>query len=138
MLRTTTTTAGRRIPGEMFMPDDAPVWAPLERLLPEDDLLLCADFMYMFAVRLEDGRRLHAYKHRWTRAYVHISDDGEPFFYDDRAPVGLDEPGLYAPIRDVARHVRAILGDYVHGPEATAEERDALGRCLARLEAGPR
>jgi hypothetical protein len=36
----------------------------------------------MYAVSLKDGTRLHAYKHRITRRYLHLSDDGRTFVYE--------------------------------------------------------
>ena len=41
---------------------DAPDWKALEALLGADEL--CARFMWMYDVVLEDGTILHAYKHR--------------------------------------------------------------------------
>jgi hypothetical protein len=35
----------------------------------------------VFAVDLEDGRRLHAYKHYWTRRYLHLDSEGRAFTY---------------------------------------------------------
>jgi hypothetical protein len=58
--------------------DDTPNWAPLEDLLGDE---LCAHFMWMGAVELEDGTRLDMYKHRWTRCYFHLSRDGRTFYY---------------------------------------------------------
>lgn len=58
---------------------DAPDWMALEALLGSDEL--CAHFMWMHDVVLEDGTILHAYKHRWTRCYFHLADDGRAFYY---------------------------------------------------------
>src|SRR5438270_14091138 len=52
------------VKGEM-RDGDTPDWAPLEALLGSDEL--CAHFMWMFKVELEDGAILNAYKHRWTK-----------------------------------------------------------------------
>jgi hypothetical protein len=43
-------------------PPDEPEWQPLLDFAPDH----VGDFMWMFAVELEDGRRLEAYKHRWS------------------------------------------------------------------------
>jgi hypothetical protein len=51
-----------------------PEWEPLLGLL-------ATDFMWMGAIDLEDGRRIHAYKHWWTRRYVHLDRDGVAFGY---------------------------------------------------------
>jgi hypothetical protein len=57
---------------------DTPSWTALEELLEEE---LLGDFMWMFEVLLEDGTRLNAYKHRSTRRYFHLADDGRAFYY---------------------------------------------------------
>ena len=49
-----------------------PEWDPLR------DALL-GWFMWMHVVELADGRRLHAYKHRMTRRYLHVTDTGQAF-----------------------------------------------------------
>jgi hypothetical protein len=57
---------------------ETPSWTALEELLEEE---LLGDFMWMFEVGLEDGTRLNAYKHRATRRYFHLADDGRAFYY---------------------------------------------------------
>lgn len=37
--------------------------------------------MLMYAVELTDGSRLQAYKHYWTRDYLHLDDEGRAFIY---------------------------------------------------------
>src|SRR2546421_11396856 len=66
------------VKGEM-RDGDTPDWAPLEALLGSDEL--CGHFMWMFDVELEDGTILNAYKHRWTRRYLHLAGDGRAFWY---------------------------------------------------------
>jgi hypothetical protein len=56
---------------------DAPEWEPLLHLAPDH----VGDFMWMFAVQLVDGTRLQAYKHYWTRDYLHLSEDGRAFVF---------------------------------------------------------
>jgi hypothetical protein len=46
-----------------------PEWGPLLEAVGER---LAGTFMWMFEVRLSDGRSLHAYKHIDTRRYVHL------------------------------------------------------------------
>jgi hypothetical protein len=62
--------------GESFSLTE-PEWQPLLNLL-------AGRFMCMFGVRLEDGRTVYAYKHSWTRGYIHLADDGTAFVYVDR------------------------------------------------------
>jgi hypothetical protein len=54
-----------------------PVWEPLLNLASEH----VDDFMWMCEVKLESGARLHAYKHYWTRRYLHLGEDGRAFVY---------------------------------------------------------
>lgn len=72
----------RKISGQMTQ-YETPNWDPLLKLLAE---YLVADFMWMHEVELKDGTRLHAYKNRETRRYLHLSLDGRAFVYcdDDR------------------------------------------------------
>jgi hypothetical protein len=75
---------------------DEPTWEPLLNLLRA----YVDDFMWMFEVELEDGTRLHAYKHRETRRYLHLSEDDRVFFYE--------EPDFYCEI-DARRMVDLVL-----------------------------
>jgi hypothetical protein len=71
-------TARGLIEGEMRQ-YDKPDWGPLEDLLCSD--ALCAHFMWMGDIELEDGTIVNEYKHRWTRQYLHLADDGRSFNY---------------------------------------------------------
>lgn len=55
-----------------------PNWAPLGQVMDEE---LMGAFMWMFEVAMGDGTRLHAYKHRMTRRYVHLDEQGRAFTY---------------------------------------------------------
>lgn len=55
--------------------EDTPNWKPLLDLAPEH----IEDLMWMFLIGCEDGTRIHAYKHCWTRRYLHLSEDGRAF-----------------------------------------------------------
>lgn len=69
----------------------APIWEPLFELAPEH----LGDFMWMHEVELEDGTRLHAYKHHETRRYLHLDHGGRAFVFiwDESRPV--EEDSLY-------------------------------------------
>jgi len=54
-----------------------PEWEPLLNFAPDH----VGDFMWMFAVALTDGTRLEAYKHYWTRDYLHLDNEGRAFIY---------------------------------------------------------
>lgn len=75
----------REFRGHMTSYED-PNWEPLVRLAPEH----LDDFMWMFEAKLDDGTRLHAYKHCETRRYLHLSEDGRAFYYR--------EPDIYTEI----------------------------------------
>jgi hypothetical protein len=67
---------GPRLHGELLSFRD-PEWQPLINLAPEH----VEDFMWMHSVELEDGSIVHAYKHWWTRRYVHLDRVGRAFAY---------------------------------------------------------
>ena len=54
-----------------------PEWEPLLNFAPDH----VVDFMWMHAVELTDGTRLQAYKHYWTRDYLHLDTEGRAFIY---------------------------------------------------------
>jgi hypothetical protein len=60
-------------------------WQPLLELAPDD----IEDFMWMFVAELEDGSCAHAYKHRWTRRYLFLGEDGRAF--DEVRPGRFEE-----------------------------------------------
>jgi hypothetical protein len=61
------------------MQGDQPNWEPLIELAPEE----IDDFMWMFEVELEDGAMVQAYKHWWTRGYVHLDFSGRAFVFTE-------------------------------------------------------
>ncbi len=105
---------------------DAPDWAALEALLGADEL--CAHFMWMHDVVLEDGTILNAYKHRWTRCYFHLADDGRAFYYVD--------DDLY---RELKPHtaIKAVFAKW-ECCNPTPEERRALRAALRTAAAANR
>lgn len=56
---------------------DSPNWEPLLHLAR----VYVGEFMWMFEVELEGGKRLHAYKHVDTRRYLHLTEDGRALAY---------------------------------------------------------
>ncbi len=54
-----------------------PEWEPLLNFAPEH----VVDFMWMGTMELTDGTRLQAYKHYWTREYLHLDNEGRAFVY---------------------------------------------------------
>ena len=63
-----------------MLPVDVPEWEPLLNVAPDH----VDDFMWMFSVGLKDGTRLQAYKHYWTRGYLHLDNDGRAFVFVGR------------------------------------------------------
>jgi hypothetical protein len=53
-----------------------PSWEPLVGLVGKD---LVPGFMWMFALQLDDGAEVHAYKSIATRQCVHVASDGRAF-----------------------------------------------------------
>jgi len=68
-----------------------PVWEPLIELAFQH----IDDFMWMHEVELEDGTRLHAYKHWETRRYLHLDHGGRAFVFVWDGNRDVDEPGEY-------------------------------------------
>jgi hypothetical protein len=68
-----------------------PVWEPLAQLAPDE----LGDFMWMHEVELEDGTRLHAYKHHETRRYLHLDHGGRAFVFVWREDQDEDEDSQY-------------------------------------------
>lgn len=67
----------KTIAGEMGQ-GDRPNWEPLEVMVGEQ---LAGEFMWMFQVDLADGTAVHAYKHIFTRRYLHLGEDGRTFVF---------------------------------------------------------
>ncbi|HEV7804787.1 MAG TPA: hypothetical protein VGO80_03145 [Solirubrobacteraceae bacterium] len=67
------THRGRSIHGE------DPEWGPLLATVGRETV---GDFMWMFEVELEDGRRVQAYKHIDTRGYLHLDAECNAFVYE--------------------------------------------------------
>lgn len=112
-------TTGPFLRGSTCHPD-GPDWRSLEALLGSDEL--CAHFMHMHDVLLDNATLLHAYKHRWTRCYFHLADDGRAFYYvtDD----------LYHEVAPRAA-IKAVFAQW-ECCKPTPEERKALRAALRR------
>ena len=96
-----------------------PVWEPLIAVLGE---LLVGRFMWMAKLRLEDGTSLHAYKHHWTRRYLHLDPEGNAYAYDG---VGYHRTELREAIDDAFDDREDLEPDELH----------ALDRALERAAA---
>lgn len=89
---------------------------------------LCSWFMWMGEIRLEDGSAVHAYKHRQTRRYFHLSESGVPFEYVSPRNLRGDDPGRYREITRVEAIEEAFRDweQFHQGDEGFAELRVQL------------
>lgn len=102
-----------------------PEWGPLLKIAPE----IIGDFMWMFEVELADGRRLDAYKHFFTRGYVHLDPEGNAFAYVDTGRPS----DLYRPV-DLVLQLEAVLEPWWEELSATVEQTAACWTVIDRLE----
>lgn len=58
-----------------------PDWRPLERLAGDNKRIKLGDFMHMGTDRAANGQVLQLYKHRMTRRYLNLDDDGCAYAY---------------------------------------------------------
>jgi hypothetical protein len=107
---------------------DLPYWRPLIDLV---GLELADWFMWMFAIDLADGARVHAYKHVATRRYLHLAHDGRAFVY-----VGHKHYREIAP-RQAIDAVFARWDRLFPTPDDPAAFRAALARARAAARASP-
>lgn len=100
---------------------ETPDWRPLERLAADDALVL-GQFMWMHAVRLEDGRLVHAYKHFETRRYLHLAEDLTAFdcHGEDEHPYRTSTLGI------ALREVFCLCRELGHPDEAELVAGEAL------------
>lgn len=71
-MRNARTIAGTSVQGA------DPIWQPLLDLVGP---VLAEWFMWMYEIRFADDSRVDAYKHRVTRRYLHVAQDGRVFAY---------------------------------------------------------
>lgn len=77
---------------------EQPVWEPLLELAR----IYVDEFMWMCEVELDNGTRLQAYKHYWTRRYLHLDGEGHAWFYR--------EDGRYEQlVDDIVHHFNRIV-----------------------------
>jgi hypothetical protein len=106
---------------------ETPDWQPLYGIVGFE---LADWFMWMFEIELDDGARVHAYKHIATRRYFHLAKDGRAFVYLPR--------GDYREI-DRLRIIDAVFEkweDLLPEPEDPEAVRAALARARAAAAAG--
>jgi hypothetical protein len=117
----TTWFAGRSISGEL------PMWAPLLAVAGA----LTNGFMWMYEVVLDDGRSLHAYKHRDTRRYLHLDIEHNAWVYQNR-----QECSMYRKV-DLADALSEAFADWeglACGP--TPEERALIAKVIGAARHG--
>lgn len=112
---------------------ETPDWAPLENIIEDD---VCSWFMWMSEMELEDGTRIHAYKHRWNRRYLHLSARGEAFVFIwklDEPDFDPDAPSEYERVQ-LRKVLSAVLGP-PRWPAVEADER-TLGELVTPKRLG--
>jgi hypothetical protein len=117
----------RAIRGESIQ-GDKPNWDPLMEVVGHR---VIGDFMWMFEVKLSDGRAVHAYKHVDTRRYIHLDEDCNAFVYE--------EPDRYRPIAAASVLNAVFLGlPGLAGvtPGQIAVSWEAIDRLTGELELG--
>lgn len=101
---------------------DEPCWEPLLEAVGER---LTEGFMWMHETQLEDGRALHAYKHRATRRYLYLTEQSAAF---ERTACGR-----YAPLRlDFAIEAALCTWWILSGWED--EDREAVWEAVCRAQ----
>lgn len=95
---------------------EQPVWEPLLGLAR----IYVDEFMWMAEIELDNGTRLQAYKHYWTRRYLHLDGEGNAWFYR--------EDGRYEQlVDDLVHHFnRIVLWRYPGQHQEDCEESLAL------------
>jgi hypothetical protein len=97
---------------------ERPNWEPLLGLAR----IYVDEFMWMYETELENGVRLHAYKHYWTRRYLFLDGEGKAWLYR--------EDGRYEPlVYDLVEHFNRVVcwhyaGQHQFDLEVADEERE--------------
>ena len=106
--------------------DEQLEWAPLEQAMratrPQDREIMVGDFMWMGAVDLVDGRRLHLYKHTDTRRYLRLDSEGHAYALaagdyriHDTPGDAIDDLRLPGPLHDSAFEQLSVINTFVGG-----------------------
>ena len=101
-------------------------WGPLERLVKATPAanrnMLAADYMWMGAVELVDGRRLHLYKNAMTRRYLRLDSRGHAYSHVDgeyrihHSPAdAIDDLRPPGPINGPSTGQHSVTGTFVGG-----------------------
>jgi hypothetical protein len=104
-----------------------PDWTALEEMVGYE---LLSWFMWMCEIELSGGARVHAYKHKWTRRYLHLTGDGRAFQYT--------ATGRYREVDPYAALV-SVLDEWDRCSSLTTSEEAAVREALERARGrGPR
>jgi hypothetical protein len=101
-----------------------PTWDPLVDAVGE---YLARGFMWMHEEELDDGTRIHAYKHRTTRRYLYLCESGTGYV--------ATRCGRLAELRLDWAIERALLSWLIWG-HATDEDREPIRETLERVQDG--
>lgn len=112
------------ITGE-FCHHDVPDWQPLYDLV---GVKLADWFMWLGETELEDGNRVHSFKHITTREHLHLGVDGRAFEYI--SPCRFREIDR--------RHALDLVFDTWKELTSGPDDKDRIAVVRAREAAGPR
>ena len=103
-----------------FVNFEQPVWEPLLGLAR----IYVDEFMWMGEIELDNGTRLQAYKHYWTRRYLHLDAERNAWFYR--------EDGRYEQlVDDLVRHFNRVVRWHYPG-----QHQEECEEALARHDEG--
>src|SRR6266496_1339412 len=112
---------------------EEPRWEPLERAVGEE---LMETFMWMFEVQTTEHRRFQAYKHRYTRRYLHVDHQGNA--YDFVSEHDGRDRYRQVPLADaIELALRSWWEELDASPDDVADVRGAIERARRRESRSP-
>lgn len=117
----------------------SPDWRPLLDFAPDE----IPEFMWMYRVELEDGSVIEAYKHSWTRQYLHLDERGRAYeFMGGRSWEEVDGRALLAksldgcePRANIVRQNVWVDGEGITWARSAARHRIPRAQTLFAIQA---
>jgi hypothetical protein len=114
-----------------------PDWRPLIAFAPDE----VPDFMWMFRDFLEDGIVVEAYKHSWTRQYLHLDSSGRAYEFVGEGYREVDQQSLLARAlrgcggrASIVRQNEWISGERIRWARSATRHRVPRAQSLAVIE----
>jgi hypothetical protein len=114
-----------------------PDWRPLLAVAPDE----VPDFMWMFRDHLEEGIVVEAYKHSWTRQYLHLDASGRAYEFVGEGYQEVDSQKLLARVlrdcdsrADIVRRNEWISGEGLRWTRSATRHRVPRAQSLAVIE----